>query len=167
MNIIYKFKNKPNQKIKPENPESEISGRPESRFVVHERKASNRTIYNFAMEMKDEQTGKVVLKTWTVPKNLPFEAETKHLAIQIEDQAVGGSAFEKKVIGDVAGGQIRIWDQGHWGLLQGKISEGNFSFNLFGEKIKGRFGMMIADNFPENEKKDSKVKHWLIWKKGL
>ncbi len=165
---FFKFKKKPNLKSKPKNPESTVSGVSESRFVVHERRDASRIIHNFGMEMKDEKTGEIVLKTWTIPKNLPLEEEVKHLAIQIDDQPVTNSAFKKKLVGDIAGGQIKIWDKGRWGLMQGKISEGSLSFNLLGEKARGRFGMMIAKNFPENDKGNKgEGRHWLVWKKGV
>ncbi len=154
----------------------------EQRFVIQKHDASH-LHYDFRLEMKDEKNGKVVLKSWAVPKNLPLTKEIKHLAIQTEDHPVDYVDFEGEIPeGNYGAGTVEIWDEGKWGMINGSFEEGKLSFNLLGEKVKGRYIMILTKGFNNKQKKFSqkhliedeqeekktkdKNKYWLIWRKG-
>ena len=68
-------------------PKTGLTAKNLNRFVIQEHKARN-LHYDFRLEVNDGKSGGVVLKSWAVPKNVPFEAGPKRLAIQTEDHPV-------------------------------------------------------------------------------
>ncbi|MDA3814828.1 MAG: 3'-phosphoesterase [Patescibacteria group bacterium] len=146
---------------KTEEPQPEQKGKSQKRFVIQEHNASQ-LHYDFRLEMKDEKSSKVVLKSWAIPKNISSEEGVKHLAIQTEDHPVGYINFEGSIPeGNYGAGKVRIWDQGKWGLMSGDFRSGIVKFNLWGDKIKGRYIMTKI----KDKKKKNKDKLWLIWRK--
>ena len=119
--------------------------------------------WDFRLELPDEwEKGPIVLKSWAVPKGVPIEKETKHLAIQTEDHPVEYIDF-KGVIpeGNYGAGKVKIWDSGKFKNM--KI-EGDakkikmLEFTLSGKKLKGEY-VMIKTNYGLNKNS------WLILKK--
>lgn len=139
------------------------------RFVIQKHDASH-LHYDFRLEMKDNETGEVVLKSWAVPKNVPLEKQKKHLAVQTEDHPVDYVDFEGEIPeGNYGAGTVEVWDAGKWGMMRGDLEEGSISFNLFGERIKGRYQMIRTEGFKKGKSKSKKSddkKYWLIWRKG-
>jgi bifunctional non-homologous end joining protein LigD len=139
-------------------------------FVIYKSKTSHLN-YDFRLEMEDPETGKKVFISWAVPKNLPTIPEEKHLAIRIEDHRVEQLvADNENVQGKFSEGDIEIWDKGKWGLMKGSLASGRLSFNLFGEKLKGRYQMVLVKDFGKKEVDDGKIKkdvNWLIWKREV
>lgn len=132
------------------------------RFVIQEHQASH-LHYDFRMEMEDEKTNGLVLKSWAIPKNVPQTKGIKHLAIQTEDHPVEYLEFEGTIPeGNYGAGEVAVWDKGKWGMMKGSLGENRLSFNLWGEKIKGRYIMIRTGGFGKEKKTD---KHWLMWKK--
>jgi DNA ligase D-like protein (predicted 3'-phosphoesterase) len=132
-------------------------------FVIQEHNASQ-LHYDFRLEIKDAETKKIVLKSWAIPKNIPLEVNKKHLAIQTEDHPIEYLNFEGNIpIGSYGAGSVKIWDQGKWGLMKGDLNEGKMSFNLLGDKIKGRY-IMIKTKGYQNK---GWGKHWLVWRKEI
>jgi bifunctional non-homologous end joining protein LigD len=143
-------------------PEPDSKGVSKQRFVIQKHKASH-LHFDFRLEMIDSSNGKAVLKSWAVPKNIPLEKGVKRLAIGTEDHPVGYLDFRGKIPeGNYGAGNVEIWDQGRWGMMSGSIEEGRLRFNLFGDKIKGRYVMVKTGDF---DKEKNKNNHWLIWKK--
>ncbi|HHX58845.1 MAG TPA: hypothetical protein GX706_03705 [Candidatus Moranbacteria bacterium] len=150
-----------------------------NRFVIQEHYASL-SHYDFRLEMKDEQSEFVVLKSWAVPKNLPLIKEVKHLAIQTEDHPVAYLDFSGEIpAGNYGAGIVKIWDQGRWGLSRGSLGSGRIAFNLFGQKVKGRYQMILTKGLnqkfkqfshqhleEDDERARRNSKYWLIWRKG-
>ena len=129
------------------------------RFVIQRHDASH-LHYDFRLEIKDENSGEVILKSWAVPKNIPGKSGIKHLAIQTEDHPVEYIDFEGSIPeGNYGAGEVEIWDKGKWGLMSGNFEKDIIKFNLWGEKIKGRYVMIKM----KNQKKSQN--YWLISKK--
>lgn len=160
--IKYRLKrdfNKTNEPAPNESRKLEIG----QRFVIQEHFASS-LHYDFRMEMKDDEKNQIVLKSWAIPKNISMLEEEKRLAIQTEDHPVAYLDFEGIIpVGNYGAGKVKIWDKGRWGLLKGTLKENKLSFNLYGEKIKGRYVLLKINRYPEDKKNNNQ---WLIWKKG-
>ncbi len=137
-------------------------------FVIQKHTASH-LHYDFRLEMEDPETRERVLISWAVPKNLPTIPEEKHLAIRVENRNPEYINFEGEVPeGSYGAGKVEIWDKGKWGLMRGDLSSGRLSFNLFGEKLKGRYQMIMIKDFGKKEDKEDdsrKSRNWLIWKR--
>ncbi|PPF69582.1 ATP-dependent DNA ligase [Clavibacter michiganensis] len=58
-----------------------------------------------------------VLVSWALPKGVPTERGTNHLAVQTEDHPVEYGAFEGTIpAGEYGGGEVSIWDAGTYEL---------------------------------------------------
>jgi bifunctional non-homologous end joining protein LigD len=131
------------------------------RFVIQEHYASS-FHYDFRLEMNDNDDS-VVLKSWAIPKNIPLTKGVKRLAVQTEDHPIEYLNFEGEIPEKNYGaGKVVIWDKGIWGLMKGSLKENRLSFNLFGNRIKGRYMMIKIKNLDKDKKNGN---CWLIWKK--
>lgn len=148
--------------------ESQGNNSPGRLFVIYKYKTSHLN-YDFRLEMEDSATGKTTWISWAVPKNIPTIPEEKHLAIRIENHNTEHLELEGEIAqGRYRAGEVEVWDKGRWGLMKGSLSSGRLSFNLFGEKLKGRYQMLLAKDLGKKESDDSEikeVKNWLIWKR--
>ncbi len=134
----------------------------QKRFVIQKHNASH-LHYDFRLEIKNEDSGEIVLKSWAIPKNIPEKKGIKHLAIQTEDHPVDYINFEGTIPkGNYGAGNVEIWDQGKWGMMSGSFKEGIVKFNLWGKKVKGRY---IIVRMKDGKQKNNKKNLWLIWEK--
>lgn len=137
-------------------------------FVIYRYQTSHLN-YDFRLEMEDPATGKATWISWAVPKNIPTIPEEKHLAIRIENHNTEYLELENGIAeGKNVTGEVEVWDKGRWGLMKGDLSSGRLSFNLFGEKLKGRYQMILAKDLGKKETDSGKTKkdiNWLIWKR--
>src|SRR5213596_775245 len=106
-----------------------------SRFVIQKHDAS-RLHYDFRLQMED------VLKSWAVPKGLPWKKGEKHLAVEVEDHPIEYAGFEGTIPqGQYGGGTVMLWDRGVWECADenpGKsLKKGELKFVLQGDKLKG------------------------------
>src|ERR1700679_1534927 len=112
-----------------------VSKSKERRFVI-QKHAASRLHYDFRLELDG------VLKSWAVPKGVPYTKGEKRLAVQVEDHPVSYIDFEGTIPkGQYGGGTVMVWDRGTFtaevpsplkGLEQGKLH-----FTLKGKKLSG------------------------------
>jgi len=128
-----------------------------SRFVIQKHDAS-RLHYDFRLQMDG------VLKSWAVPKGLPWKQGEKHLAVEVEDHPIEYENFEGVIPqGNYGGGTVMVWDRGIYYVygeqpLQ-SLREGKLHLVLDGEKAKGEWALIrIRGGGGKNQ--------WLILKAG-
>ena len=143
---------------------AEPSGKPlpklvkgSSRFVIQKHDAS-RLHYDFRLEMDG------VLKSWAVPKGLPWEKGEKHLAVEVEDHPVEYATFEGIIPqGQYGGGTVMVWDRGNYhvyGEAPAKaLRDGRLHLVMDGEKAKGEWALIRT-------RMDGAKSQWLLLKSG-
>jgi DNA ligase D, 3''-phosphoesterase domain/DNA polymerase LigD, ligase domain len=128
-----------------------------SRFVIQKHDAS-RLHYDFRLEMDG------VLKSWAVPKGLPWKQGEKHLAVEVEDHPVEYADFEGIIpAGQYGGGTVMVWDKGEYYVYGEKPleawREGKMHLVLNGKKARGEWTLIrIRSNEAKNQ--------WLLLKSG-
>lgn len=107
------------------------------RFVIQKHAASH-LHYDFRLELDG------TLKSWAVPKGIPFEKGEKRLAVQVEDHPISYIDFEGPIPkGEYGGGTVMVWDTGTY-VAQSKaplkeLAGGKLHFTLTGTKLKGEW----------------------------
>ena len=128
-----------------------------SHFVIQKHDAS-RLHYDFRLEMDG------VLKSWAVPKGLPWKQGEKHLAVEVEDHPIEYATFEGIIPqGQYGGGTVMVWDQGKYYVYGEQplksLREGKLHLVLDGKKAKGEWTLIRLRG-------DSDKNQWLILKTG-
>jgi bifunctional non-homologous end joining protein LigD len=126
-----------------------------SRFVIQKHDAS-RLHYDFRLEMDG------VLKSWAVPKGLPWTQGEKHLAVEVEDHPIEYEDFEGIIPkGNYGGGTVMVWDRGTYYVYGedplGALKKGRLHLVLDGEKAKGEWALIRI-------RSDSEKNQWLLLK---
>ncbi len=126
-----------------------------SRFVIQKHDAS-RLHYDFRLEMDG------VLKSWAVPKGLPWGQGEKHLAVEVEDHPIEYEDFEGIIPkGNYGGGTVMVWDRGTYYVYGedplGALKKGRLHLVLDGEKAKGEWALIRI-------RSDSEKNQWLLLK---
>lgn len=107
------------------------------RFVIQKHDAS-RLHYDFRLELNG------TLKSWAVPRGVPYQKGEKRLAVRVEDHPVDYIDFEGTIPqGEYGGGTVMVWDQGTFEPL-GKapakeLAGGKLHFVLHGKKLNGEW----------------------------
>jgi len=79
-----------------------------------------------------------VLVSWAVPKNLPLDPKTNHLAVHTEDHPMSYAGFAGQIpAGEYGGGQVSIWDRGTYETE--KWTDREVKVVLRGERTSGRY----------------------------
>ena len=108
---------------------------PVNRFIIQKHDAS-RLHYDFRLEMDG------VLKSWAVPKGLPWAQAERHLAVEVEDHPIDYADFEGIIPeGQYGGGTVMVWDRGTYELTPPgdpveAVRKGKLHVILHGEKAK-------------------------------
>jgi bifunctional non-homologous end joining protein LigD len=128
-----------------------------SRFIIQKHDAS-RLHYDFRLEMDG------VLKSWAVPKGLPWEKGEKHLAVEVEDHPVEYADFEGIIPqGQYGGGTVMVWDRGNYHVYGEDplkaLREGRLHLVLDGEKAKGEWSLIRT-------RMEGSKSQWLLLKSG-
>ncbi len=126
-----------------------------SRFVIQKHDAS-RLHYDFRLEMEG------VLKSWAVPKGIPWKRGEKHLAVEVEDHPIDYEDFEGIIPeGSYGGGTVMVWDRGNYYVHGEKplaaLKEGRLHLVLEGEKLKGDWALIRT-------RSDGSKNQWLLLK---
>jgi len=129
-----------------------------SNFVI-QKHAARRLHYDFRLEMDG------VLKSWALPKGLPWKRSEKHLAVEVEDHPLEYATFEGIIPeGQYGGGTVMVWDRGNYHVygeqLVKSLQEGKLHLVLDGEKAKGEWTLVRIRG------RDDQKNQWLILKTG-
>jgi bifunctional non-homologous end joining protein LigD len=129
-----------------------------SRFVI-QKHAARRLHYDFRLEMEG------VLKSWALPKGLPWKRGEKHLAVEVEDHPIEYEDFEGIIPeGQYGGGTVMVWDRGNYRVYGEQpvksLKEGKLHLVLDGEKAKGEWTLVRIRG------RGDEKNQWLILKTG-
>jgi bifunctional non-homologous end joining protein LigD len=129
-----------------------------SRFVI-QKHAARRLHYDFRLEMEG------VLKSWALPKGLPWKRGEKHLAVEVEDHPIEYEDFEGVIPeGQYGGGTVMVWDRGTYYVYGEQplksLREGKLHLVLEGQKAKGEWTLVRIRG------RDDAKNQWLILKTG-
>jgi bifunctional non-homologous end joining protein LigD len=107
------------------------------RFVIQKHAASH-LHYDFRLELNG------ALKSWAVPKGVPYRKGEKRLAVQVEDHPVSYIDFEGVIPkGQYGGGTVMVWDRGPFEALSRSpaqdLAAGKLHFVLAGKKLRGEW----------------------------
>jgi bifunctional non-homologous end joining protein LigD len=81
-----------------------------------------------------------VLVSWAVPKGLPQDPRTNHLAVHTEDHPLEYADFAGDIpAGEYGGGSVTIWDRGTYETET--WSEREVKVVLHGARVEGRFAL--------------------------
>ena len=111
-----------------------------NRFVIQKHSAS-RLHYDFRLEIDG------VLKSWAVPKGIPFSKGDKRLAVHVEDHPVSYINFEGTISkGQYGGGTVMVWDLGTFSTDSKSpardLDSGKLHFSLKGKKLHGAWHLV-------------------------
>src|SRR6202165_6374658 len=107
------------------------------RFVVQEHHA-RRLHWDFRLERDG------VLVSWAVPKGVPMDPKTNHLAVHVEDHPLDYIDFAGDITaGSCGAGHVSIWDHGTYETEKWSDREGMVI--LHGMRLNGRY-LLVRNN---------------------
>ena len=103
------------------------------RFVIQKHAASH-----LHYDLRIESQG--VLRSWSVPKGMPYAEGVRRLALNTEDHPLEYLDFEGVIPqGQYGGGTVMVWDIGACEIVDGNYWKGRLRFHLDGRKLKGEW----------------------------
>ena len=128
------------------------------RFVIQKHDA-RRLHYDFRLQMEG------VLKSWALPKGLPWKQGEKHLAVEVEDHPIEYETFEGVIPeGNYGAGTVMVWDRGAYYVYGEQplksLREGKLHLVLAGKKAQGEWTLVRIRG------RDDEKNQWLILKTG-
>jgi bifunctional non-homologous end joining protein LigD len=134
-------------------PEPANSG--DQRLFVIQKHAARQLHYDLRLQMHG------VLRSWAVPKGVPYELKEKRLAMTTEDHPMEYARFEGTIpAGEYGGGTVMVWDIGTYEIIDGNYWNGKLHVILNGKKLNGEWVLVRAGE--NNGKRNS----WLWIKAG-
>jgi bifunctional non-homologous end joining protein LigD len=126
-------------------------------FVI-QKHAASRLHYDVRFEMDG------VLKSWAVPKGIPYKKGEKHLAVHVEDHPFDYKDFEGVIpAGQYGGGTVMVWDTGTYEDLGGDplrdVEQGKLHFLFHGKKLDGEWTLVRTRRGGDKDE-------WLLIKTG-
>ena len=113
------------------------------KFVVQEHHATA-----LHWDFRLERDG--VLVSWAVPKGIPPDPKTNHLAVQTEDHPMEYLNFEGEIPeGSYGAGAVKLWDTGTYEAE--KFEENEVMVTLQGERVQGKYVLFRTEG-----------KNWMI-----
>ncbi|HEV2943831.1 MAG TPA: DNA ligase D [Solirubrobacteraceae bacterium] len=107
------------------------AGAERARFVVQEHHA--RSLH---WDLRLERDG--VLVSWAVPKGIPQDPKTNHLAVHVEDHPIDYIDFAGEIPkGSYGAGSVKIWDSGTYETHKFRDDEVIVTFH--GERLQGKY----------------------------
>ncbi len=126
--------------------------RPKALVFVVQRHAARSLHYDFRLERDG------VLASWAVPKGVPLEPGSQHLAVHVEDHPLDYATFEGEIPkGQYGAGTVEIWDHGTYDLVEEK-PDGGLTVRLHGKRLDGLWTLVPAHL-------SGQEKNWLILRK--
>lgn len=116
------------------------------RFVVHEHRARRAGLH---YDLRLEVGG--VLKDWAFRKEPPLTPGVKRFGVQQPDHDLSWLYFEGEIEDGYGAGEMRIWDEGEYGVVES--DEEKLVLDFHGSKLKGRYVLLKFKN------------GWLLFKK--
>jgi bifunctional non-homologous end joining protein LigD len=123
------------------------------RFVVQRHRAS-RLHYDFRLELDG------VLVSWAVPKGPTLDPKVRRGAYRTEDHPIEYLHFEGVIPArEYGGGDVIVWDTGTWQPEDAPkmrdparaLAGGELHFDLYGEKLHGRFVLVRTSDAGDKE----------------
>jgi bifunctional non-homologous end joining protein LigD len=112
-------------------PEVELEAADQPRFVVQEHHA--RALH---WDFRLERDG--VLVSWALPKGVPPDPKTNHLAVPTEDHPMSYIDFAGEIPqGNYGAGTVKLWDRGTYECEKWDTRE--VMVTLHGERVQGRY----------------------------
>ena len=128
---IYRGMRDPERTPEPVPPAGPLPEGNDDTFVIQEHHA--RALH---WDVRLERGG--VLVSWAVPKGLPLDPKTNHLAVHTEDHPLEYASFAGDIPrGEYGGGQVYLWDRGTYELE--KWSDREVKVVLHGTRVEGRY----------------------------
>src|SRR5437867_1547146 len=148
---LTEYKRKRDPKETPE-PFGGRKGETKEPIFVVQRHDARRLHYDFRLERDG------ALASWAVPKGVPLEPGTQHLAVHVEDHPLDYADFEGEIpAGNYGAGTVEIWDRGTYELVEEK-RDGGLTVRLHGERLDGTWALVPA-------KLSGDPKNWLLVRK--
>ncbi|HEY1774401.1 MAG TPA: DNA ligase D [Gammaproteobacteria bacterium] len=133
-------------------------GRKAGHSYLIQKHAARRLHYDFRLELDG------VLKSWAVTRGPSLDPADKRLAVHVEDHPLAYGKFEGIIPkGQYGGGTVMLWDRGSWtpvGDPHWGYEKGHLSFDLQGERLKGRWHLVRMGGKSAGKKKEN----WLLIK---
>jgi len=110
---------------------------PQPRFVIQEHHASS-----LHWDLRLEHDG--VLVSFAIPRGIPPDPGTNHLAVHTEDHPLEYLTFEGEIPkGEYGAGHMFIWDRGTYETH--KFRDNEVMVTLHGEKVQGKYVLFQTD----------------------
>jgi len=128
------------------------------RFVIQEHHA--RALH---WDFRLERDG--VLVSWAIPKGLPLDKKSNHLAVHTEDHPLEYATFEGTIPeGEYGGGQVILWDAGTYDEI--KWSDREVMVVLHGKRAAGQY-VLFATGRPGQDdagraKRGGHSRDWMV-----